>query len=205
MEYLRCVVERITYQNAENGYTVLKCAAKNQNDLVTVVGTMPDTHVGSVLSLEGFWKIDAKYGKQFLVQKFEETLPATVYGIEKYLGSGLIKGVGPKYAKKIVAFFELTPYFDAVIGSSMEHSDASKAYLMQRAMQQLHIPEAQKEQVVMIGDRKFDAEGAAACGLPFIGVHYGYAPAGELESYPSVYLADTVSDLKTFLLEHAAS
>ena len=46
MEYLRCVVERITYQNAENGYTVLKCAAKNQNDLVTVVGTMPDTHVG---------------------------------------------------------------------------------------------------------------------------------------------------------------
>lgn len=109
------------------------------------------------------------------------------------------------YAKKIVAFFELTPYFDAVIGSSMEHSDASKAYLMQRAMQQLHIPEAQKEQVVMIGDRKFDAEGASACGLPFIGVHYGYAPVGELESYPSVYLADTVSDLKAFLLEHAAS
>ena len=76
---------------------------------------------------------------------------------------------------------------------------------MQRAMQQLHIPETQKEQVVMIGDRKFDAEGAAACGLPFIGVHYGYAPVGELESYPSVYLADTVLDLKTFLLEHAAS
>lgn len=50
------------------------------------------------------------------------------------------------------------PYFDVVIGSSMEHSDASKAYLMQRAMQQLHIPETQKEQVVMIGDRKFDAE-----------------------------------------------
>ena len=105
MEYLRCVVERITYQNAENGYTVLKCAAKNQNDLVTVVGTMPDTHVGSVLSLEGFWKIDAKYGKQFLVQKFEETLPATVYGIEKYLGSGLIKGVGPKFARRIVQKF----------------------------------------------------------------------------------------------------
>lgn len=105
MEYLRCVVERITYQNVENGYTVLKCAAKNQNDLVTVVGTMPDTHVGSVLSLEGFWKIDAKYGKQFLVQKFEETLPATVYGIEKYLGSGLIKGVGPKFARRIVQKF----------------------------------------------------------------------------------------------------
>ena len=105
MEHLRCVVERITYQNADNGYTVLKCAVKNYSDLVTVVGTMPDTHVGSVLSLEGMWKMDAKYGRQFLVEKFEETLPATVYGIEKYLGSGLIKGVGPKFAKKIVQQF----------------------------------------------------------------------------------------------------
>ena len=105
MEYLRCVVERITYQNAENGYTVLKCAVKNYKDLVTVVGTMPDTHVGSVLSLEGFWKVDAKYGRQFSVQKFEETLPATVYGIEKYLGSGLIKGIGPKFARRIVEKF----------------------------------------------------------------------------------------------------
>ncbi|MGN1167929.1 MAG: ATP-dependent RecD-like DNA helicase [Lachnospiraceae bacterium] len=105
MEHLRCVVERITYQNAENGYTVLKCAAKNYKELVTVVGTMPDTHVGSVLLLEGFWKVDAKYGRQFSVEKFEETLPATVYGIEKYLGSGLIKGVGPKFAKRIVEKF----------------------------------------------------------------------------------------------------
>ena len=105
MEHLRCVVERITYQNADNGYTVLKCAVKNYSDLVTVVGTMPDTHVGSVLSLEGIWKMDARYGRQFSVEKFEETLPATVYGIEKYLGSGLVKGVGPKFAKRIVEKF----------------------------------------------------------------------------------------------------
>ena len=105
MEYLRCVVERITYQNTENGYTVLKCKAKNYSDLVTVVGTMPDAHVGSVLSLEGFWKVDSKYGRQFSVEKWEETLPATVYGIEKYLGSGLIKGIGPKFAKRIVQKF----------------------------------------------------------------------------------------------------
>ncbi|MCI8429460.1 MAG: ATP-dependent RecD-like DNA helicase [Lachnospiraceae bacterium] len=105
MEHLRCVVERITYQNTENGYTVLKCAAKNYNDLVTVVGTMPDIHVGSVLLLEGVWKVDARYGRQFAMEKFEETLPATVYGIEKYLGSGLIKGVGPKFARRIVQEF----------------------------------------------------------------------------------------------------
>ena len=105
MDHLRCVVERITYQNADNGYTVLKCAVKSAQDLVTVVGIMPETRVGSVLALEGFWKVDAKYGRQFSVEKFEETLPATVYGIEKYLGSGLIKGVGPKFARRIVEKF----------------------------------------------------------------------------------------------------
>lgn len=105
MEHLRCVVERITYQSEETGYAVLKCRAKNYNDLVAVVGTMPDAHVGSVLSLEGTWKVDSKYGRQFQVEKWEETLPATVYGIEKYLGSGLIKGVGPKFAKRIVQKF----------------------------------------------------------------------------------------------------
>ena len=102
-ERLRCVVERVTFQS--DGYSVLKCAAKGYSDLVTVVGTMPDTHVGSVLTLGGFWKIDSRYGRQFQVVSFEETLPATVYGIEKYLGSGLIKGIGPKYAKLIVNRF----------------------------------------------------------------------------------------------------
>ena len=72
MDHLRCVIERITYQNPQNGYTVLKAAAKGYTELVTIVGTMPDTHVGSVLSLEGFWKVDAKYGRQFSVEEFEE-------------------------------------------------------------------------------------------------------------------------------------
>ena len=103
LDRLRCVVERITYQS--DGYSVLKCAAKGHTDLVAVVGMMPDTHVGSVLTLGGHWKIDSKYGRQFEVVTFEETLPATVYGIEKYLGSGLIKGIGPKYAKLIVSTF----------------------------------------------------------------------------------------------------
>ena len=103
LDRLRCVVERITYQS--DGYSVLKCAAKGYTDLVAVVGMMPDTHVGSVLTLGGHWKIDSKYGRQFEVVTFEETLPATVYGIEKYLGSGLIKGIGPKFAKLIVSTF----------------------------------------------------------------------------------------------------
>ena len=105
MERLRCVVERITYQNEQNGYSVIKCTAKGFNDLVTVVGTMPEVHVGAVLALTGTWKVDAKYGRQFAIESFEEALPATVYGIEKYLGSGLVKGIGPKFAKRIVQVF----------------------------------------------------------------------------------------------------
>ena len=99
------MVERITYQS--DGYSVLKCAAKGYTDLVAVVGMMPDTHVGAVLTLGGHWKIDSKYGRQFEVVTFEETLPATVYGIEKYLGSGLIKGIGPKFARLIAIMLSI--------------------------------------------------------------------------------------------------
>ena len=105
MEQLRCVVERITYQNEQNGYSVLKCRARGYQDLVTVVGNMPETHVGSVLTLAGSWRVDSKYGRQFAAETYEETLPATVYGIEKYLGSGLVKGIGPKFASRIVRQF----------------------------------------------------------------------------------------------------
>lgn len=105
MVRIRCVVERITYQNPENGYSVLKVAVKNYSELVTVVGNLMDAYVGSVLLIDGNWKVDAKYGRQFVAETWEETMPATIYGIEKYLGSGLIKGVGPKFAKKIVQTF----------------------------------------------------------------------------------------------------
>ncbi|MCM1568753.1 MAG: ATP-dependent RecD-like DNA helicase [Roseburia sp.] len=102
MTKIRCVVERITYQNPENGYTILKCHVKDYAELVPVIGNLLDVNVGSVLLVDGNWKVDAKYGRQFVAESWEETLPATVYGMEKYLGSGLIKGVGPKFAKRIV-------------------------------------------------------------------------------------------------------
>lgn len=107
MVKLRCVVERITYQNPENGYCVLKTKVKDYSDLVTVVGNLLEVNVGSVLLVEGNWKVDRKYGSQFIVEKWEETMPATLYGIEKYLGSGLVKGVGPKFAQRIVSRFGL--------------------------------------------------------------------------------------------------
>lgn len=104
---IRCVVEHITYQNPENGYSVMKVKVKSYNDLVTLVGNLLDVPVGSVLLCEGDWKVDKRYGSQFVAETWEEVMPATLYGIEKYLGSGLVKGIGPKYAQLIVGKFGL--------------------------------------------------------------------------------------------------
>ena len=104
---LRCVVERITYQNPDNGYSVMKVNVKGYNDPVTLVGNLLEVPVGSVLLCDGNWKVDKKYGSQFVAESWEEVMPATIYGIEKYLGSGLVKGIGPKFARLIVAKFGL--------------------------------------------------------------------------------------------------
>ena len=104
---LRCVVEHITYQNPENGWSVMKVNVKGYKDLVTLTGSLLDVPVGSVLLCDGNWKVDARYGQQFIVESWQEVMPATIYGIEKYLGSGLVKGIGPVYAKAIVGKFGL--------------------------------------------------------------------------------------------------
>ena len=104
MENLECVVERVTYQNSQNGWSVLRCVDSCKNP-ITIVGNLGCARVGTALSADGDWKTDTRYGRQFVVQKWIEKLPATVSGIEKYLGGGLIKGVGASDAKKIVDHF----------------------------------------------------------------------------------------------------
>ena len=104
---LRCVVEHITYQNQENGWSVMKVKVKGYDNLVTLTGSLLDVPVGSVLLVDGDWRVDPIYGQQFVAQSWTEVMPATIYGIEKYLGSGLIKGIGPVYAKAIVSRFGL--------------------------------------------------------------------------------------------------
>lgn len=107
MVKLRCVVEHITYQNQENGWSVMKVKVKGYDNLVTLTGSLLDVPVGSVLLVNGDWRVDPRYGQQFVAQSWTEAMPATIYGIEKYLGSGLIKGIGPVYAKAIVNRFGL--------------------------------------------------------------------------------------------------
>lgn len=106
-ESLQGVVERLTYHSEESGYTVARLKAPRTSELVTIVGNFANIQAGQTLHLEGTWRDHPKYGQQFQVAKYRETKPATLTGLEKYLGSGLIKGVGPVTAKRIVAHFGL--------------------------------------------------------------------------------------------------
>jgi len=100
-------VERLTYHSSESGYSVARLKAPGHKDLVTIVGSFPNIQAGQTLKLVGFWREHPKFGQQFNVTQYQETKPGTLTGIEKYLGSGLIKGVGPVTAKRIVAHFGL--------------------------------------------------------------------------------------------------
>jgi exodeoxyribonuclease V alpha subunit len=103
---LDVVLERITYANEETGYTIARVATdRSGNDLLTVVGALLGVQPGESLRLVGRWGSHPKYGRQFEVHSFTTVLPATVQGIERYLGSGLIKGIGPKMAGRIVGHF----------------------------------------------------------------------------------------------------
>ena len=98
-------LERITYHNEENHYTIAKLKVQGRRDLVTVVGNIAATSPGEILRLTGSWEIHPKYGEQFKIISYESVVPATVKGIERYLGSGLIKGIGPVMAKRLVEKF----------------------------------------------------------------------------------------------------
>jgi exodeoxyribonuclease V alpha subunit len=120
---LEAVLERVTYANEETGYTIARASpARGGGDLVTIVGPLLGAQVGESLSLTGRWSSHPKYGRQFEVWSYRTVLPATVQGIERYLGSGLIKGVGPKTAEKIVAHFgvETLEVIDADAGRLIE-------------------------------------------------------------------------------------
>jgi exodeoxyribonuclease V alpha subunit len=101
------VIERITFHSEESGYTVARLNTGNLKQLITVVGSFANIQAGQTLQLQGTWIEHLQYGSQFQVVKYTETKPATLTGIEKYLGSGLIKGVGPVTAKRIVKHFGL--------------------------------------------------------------------------------------------------
>ncbi len=110
MPRLEGSVENIVFRNEDNHYTVARFRPNDsgrlfRDDLTTIVGVLPGVHVGELLSIEGEWEKDPKYGRQLHITSFTQRLPASKEGIARYLGSGLIKGVGPKKAQRIVEHF----------------------------------------------------------------------------------------------------
>ena len=110
MPTLEGSIESIVFRNEENHYTVARFRPNDngrlfRDDLTTIVGTLPGVHVGELLTVEGEWEKDPRYGRQLHVTSFVQRLPASKEGITRYLGSGLIKGIGPKKAERIVAHF----------------------------------------------------------------------------------------------------
>lgn len=105
MEQLEGVLEHITYHSQETGFSVVRLKVRQRDDLVVVTGNMAGINIGETLRCTGVWSVHPKFGAQFKVTAYQTVMPATIAGIEKYLGSGLIKGVGPRTAHKLVSAF----------------------------------------------------------------------------------------------------
>src|SRR5262245_47094930 len=104
-ETLSGVIERVTFHNPETGFAVLRVQARGRRGLVTVVGQLPSAVVGEYIEASGAWVQDRNHGEQLKADELRTTPPHTIEGIEKYLGSGLVKGIGPHFARKIVEVF----------------------------------------------------------------------------------------------------
>ena len=105
IEALAGVVERVTFHNGENGFCVLRVKARGQRDLITILGHAAMVSAGEFVQASGSWINDRTHGVQFRASFLKATPPTTTEGIEKYLGSGIIRGIGPIYARKLVRAF----------------------------------------------------------------------------------------------------
>ena len=112
-EVLAGLVDRVTFHNSENGFCVLRVKARGQRDLITIVGHAAMISAGEFVQASGSWINDRTHGVQFRASFLKATAPTTVEGIAKYLGSGLIRGIGPIYANKLVRAFGET-VFDVI-------------------------------------------------------------------------------------------
>jgi exodeoxyribonuclease V alpha subunit len=104
-EVLTGLVERVTYQNAENGFCVLRVKARGHRELVTLIGHAAAISAGEWVTATGNWVNDRTHGQQFKARFLKTSAPTTLEGIEKYLASGMIRGIGPVYAKKLLRAF----------------------------------------------------------------------------------------------------
>ena len=112
-ETLSGVVERVTFHNEENGFAVLQVKTPGRKELVSVVGHLPVVNAGEYIDARGTWRIDDRYGLQFRASYLRATPPATEEGVKRYLASGMVYGIGPTYAGRLVEAFG-TKVFDVI-------------------------------------------------------------------------------------------
>ena len=152
-------VENIVYQNKENGYTVF--ALETEDDSVTCVGVVPQIHTGESLEIRGHWSTHPLYGKQLQITQYEKSMPTTKAGMEKYLASGLIKGIGAKTAKKIVDKFGEASFY--VIEEKPERLVEIKGLTYEKAMRISEVFQEQHElRKAMLFLQEFDVSPAYA-------------------------------------------
>ncbi|MGD0111330.1 MAG: ATP-dependent RecD-like DNA helicase [Armatimonadota bacterium] len=150
-EHISGLVERVTFHSTESGFAVLRVKARGHRELVTVVGTVPSVAVGEWIEATGMWRIDSQYGQQLRANVLRTTPPATPEGIAKYLGSGLIKGIGPHFADKLVQAFGMEVF--EVIEQSPERMlevEGIGARRQQRILAAWHEQKAVREVMVFL-------------------------------------------------------
>ncbi len=173
-------IERITYNDAESGYAVLRVEVKGYPDLVTAVGTVASPAVGEVLTMKGVWMDHPRFGSQFKISEYNSFAPSSAKGMEKYLGSGLIKGIGPSTAEKIVSLFG-TETFDILDSHPEKLLDIEGIGEKKAAV----IHEAWLEQKDMRGVMLFLQSHGIGTGYALrVFRHYGSASVRVLEENP---------------------
>ena len=133
-ESLSGLIERVTFHNEDTGYAVIKAKVKGHRDLVTVVGSLATVNPGEWINAQGAWIQDREYGQQFRADILTSTAPTSAEGIEKYLGSGMVKGIGPVYAKKLVEKFS-DQIFDTIEHHSMRSQEVAGLRLCRNLLQ----------------------------------------------------------------------
>lgn len=126
LEVLRGLVDRVVFHNEDNGYCILKIVPEGKQDVVSLIGKAPRVVAGEVFEARGVWEPNRDFGPQFKADELKLRRPNSLGGIERYLGSGLIEGIGPKYAKRIVEKFG--PRSSTSSRTSLRSSKTSRAW-----------------------------------------------------------------------------
>ncbi len=187
-EIIEGTVERVTYSNEENGYSVIKVRIPGRGELVPAVGNFVSVSPGEVLRMEGTWGSHARFGEQFKVDRYETATPASVEGIRKYLGSGLIKGIGPVMAERIVRLFgERTLDVIDAEPEKLSQVEGIGAYRLRQIQQAWEDQRDIRELMVFLR-----AHGVSAAYAARIFKHYGKTSLEKVQTNPYALAMDVL-------------